>query len=475
MRRKVRSTIVLAFVIAAFLLLTSLTVDQSEVVGVVGGRGGGYDALPAWLRRNAAAADDDSALAAASDSCRRRVCRKGICFDNMLCRPAIPPFLTNFKNPCFYEATSDQAGGQSIFTNLLTMYMLADKTSPTAKSIERMWALRRERPTQLRCLPYFFIIGMEKCGTTDLYTRLTRHPKIAGTITKEIQWWTRRRFVVKWDGQVPRNLQSDAMKFKFMSNLTHVPFDHYYSFFDRPSDRIEAEATERNGTVYHDVITADSSANTMYWHDYAEIYGDVGRAGPDQTVAQHVAAVLPRARLIASLRDPTDRLYSSYLFFNGDVSAAKFHGKVVAGLKRFDACVAERSVRACAYDRQLKDAVDSSVNLMQGLYVVFLRDWLQAFPREQLLVIHFESYKANELAELNHVLSFLEVEQLAASGEETQRVLGGNIAYQGTKYGKAGAMWNSTRQLLDDFYSKYNEELASMLGDERFLWRPKKS
>jgi N-acetylgalactosamine 4-sulfate 6-O-sulfotransferase len=30
-----------------------------------------------------------------------------------------------------------------------------------------------------RCMPYFQIIGVSKCGTTDLYNRLKRHPDLA--------------------------------------------------------------------------------------------------------------------------------------------------------------------------------------------------------------------------------------------------------------------------------------------------------
>ena len=33
-----------------------------------------------------------------------------------------------------------------------------------------------------------------------------------------------------------------------------------------------------------------------------------------------------------------------------------------------------------------------------------------------------------------------------------------------------GDMLPSTRQILTDFYRQYNEELADMLGDKRYLW-----
>ena len=33
-----------------------------------------------------------------------------------------------------------------------------------------------------------------------------------------------------------------------------------------------------------------------------------------------------------------------------------------------------------------------------------------------------------------------------------------------------GDMWNETRKLLTEYYSSYNERLAKLLQDNRFLW-----
>lgn len=40
------------------------------------------------------------------------------------------------------------------------------------------------------CLPYVFLLGMPKCGTTDLYKKLRQHPDM-GSIRKEPHWLTR--------------------------------------------------------------------------------------------------------------------------------------------------------------------------------------------------------------------------------------------------------------------------------------------
>ena len=47
---------------------------------------------------------------------------------------------------------------------------------------------RRNNGTQLglACLPYFYLVGFPKCGTTDLYWRLGQHPDIVRSQFKEL-------------------------------------------------------------------------------------------------------------------------------------------------------------------------------------------------------------------------------------------------------------------------------------------------
>ena len=49
---------------------------------------------------------------------------------------------------------------------------------------------------QLKCLPYFFLIGIKKSGTTDLFVRLLHHPEVAvpGPFLKEARWFATYRF-----------------------------------------------------------------------------------------------------------------------------------------------------------------------------------------------------------------------------------------------------------------------------------------
>ena len=46
---------------------------------------------------------------------------------------------------------------------------------------------------ELRCLPSFFLIGIPKCGTTDVFNMLSLHPDFRFT-AKEQHWFAKRRF-----------------------------------------------------------------------------------------------------------------------------------------------------------------------------------------------------------------------------------------------------------------------------------------
>ena len=48
-------------------------------------------------------------------------------------------------------------------------------------------------PFRMRCLPYFYIIGPQKTGTTDLFGSLIAHPNIEAAYAKEPHWWSRSR------------------------------------------------------------------------------------------------------------------------------------------------------------------------------------------------------------------------------------------------------------------------------------------
>ena len=70
----------------------------------------------------------------------------------------VPPpdeFLKDYKSPCWQRSSPDHAD-------------------------------------RVQCLPYFYLAGMPKCGTTDIWAKTNSHNGVFGT-AKEPHWWTRSR------------------------------------------------------------------------------------------------------------------------------------------------------------------------------------------------------------------------------------------------------------------------------------------
>ncbi len=52
---------------------------------------------------------------------------------------------------------------------------------------------------RLRCLPYFYVIGMQKCGTSALTRLINYHlPEYARGLVKEFHFWEFKRFYGWW-------------------------------------------------------------------------------------------------------------------------------------------------------------------------------------------------------------------------------------------------------------------------------------
>lgn len=100
-------------------------------------------------------------------------------------------FLPNFKNPCWYEDLHEPNVYQF---NKYTVISRNIRTTMTELMKEWAYRIAKERPARrLRCLPYFLIIGQPKCGTTDVYRKIVKHPDVINPPIKELHWWSRNR------------------------------------------------------------------------------------------------------------------------------------------------------------------------------------------------------------------------------------------------------------------------------------------
>ncbi|XP_078617471.1 carbohydrate sulfotransferase 15-like [Branchiostoma floridae x Branchiostoma japonicum] len=376
-------------------------------------------------------------------------------------------FLPNNKNPCWFEKVHGTDVGSR----------WRERLSDNGTGDFRL---------TLRCLPYFYIIGMPKCGTSDLYYRITQHPDVVRARRKEPEWWTKGH---------------------------HQHFGEYLDYFGEAAWTIQfrKELTSSGQKISHDVITGEASTSTIFYNDnWREELWDTPNNEPPILIADLIRAVQPNAKFILTLRNPTERnptdrnptdsitwnafiitliditlnrsnmlslfrLYSDYLFWKFlyvKRSNEDFHARVILSLRIFRQCLRINSVRSCAYGvSETEDPTAGTVRLRRGLYEVFLRDWLSVFPRDQILVQRLEDHSKDPNTTMTRVLNFLDLGPVRKrAGKDA--IFGFHTKNSQKKhYDSSGQMLPETRFILNEFYRPYNERLAELLNNTDFLWQ----
>uniref|UniRef100_A0AAX7UXL7 Sulfotransferase n=1 Tax=Astatotilapia calliptera TaxID=8154 RepID=A0AAX7UXL7_ASTCA len=319
-------------------------------------------------------------------------------------------FLPGVKNPCWYEEYTGNITSDPYRTNLYGRYSRRFRTvfQHLRNTFHEHLLHHNRKLYRMRCLPYFYIIGQPKCGTTDLYDRLKLHPDVKFTTFKEPHWWTRKRF-------------------------------------------------------------GEASASTM-WDNNAWVYfyDNTTKGEPPFLIQDFIHALHPDARFIVMLRDPVERLYSDYLYFgSANKSAEDFHEKVSESLQLFEGCLTEFTMRSCVYNTTVNNAMP--VRLQVGLYIVYLMDWLTIFSRKQILVLRLEDHASNRKYTMHQVFEFLNLGPLTKEIEsEITRSPASNTRRPADK--NLGPMLPITKDILRDFYTPFNEKLAKVLQNDSFLW-----
>ena len=198
-----------------------------------------------------------------------------------------------------------------------------------------------------RRIPDFFIIGHHKSGTTALYEMLRRHPQIYMPALKE-----------------PRYFASDLRELFEPVRTGRLPhtLEEYLALFDG--------ATPGQ-------ITGEASPSYLR----------------STVAARKIAEVRPDARIIAILREPASFVRSLHLqLLQERVETERDLRKAVEGE------LIERGGRVV---RRYSDHVH---------YVEQLRRFQDVFGAEQMLVLIYDDFRADNRATLDTVLRFLHVD-----------------------------------------------------------------
>ena len=246
---------------------------------------------------------------------------------------------------------------------------------------------RTEGAPETGALPDFVIIGAPKCGTTFLYNLLTKHPHVEPAAFKEPHYF---------------------------DLLFEKGIEWYRGCFLPPRWK-DGRRT----------ITGEATPGYLY----------------DTHAAERMADVIPEARLIAMLRNPVDRTYSSYQFFQVR------HGQEKG---TFEETIA-------AYlDRPHGDNL-----LHRSIYVDHLLRWSSFFSDEQMLVLKSEDVFECPQEMLKRVLDFLDLPAWTPTDSDLQD--------KRNKGSYEQPMNPITKRQLEEYFEPHNQRLYEYLGED-FGW-----
>lgn len=387
-----------------------------------------------------------------------------------------PSFLPNMKNPCFWEdyKLNGDPYADSPYAPQIGKTIQYDPWGHTAyykKARDRFNAhlIRGEdgNTKRLRCLPYFYLISTPKSGTTTLWNQLSKHEEINMRIgIKENAWWNFMRNGLQGEHHWVYHLVPPLK--------SYIPNKEYLQSIDQFLDLFDNEAMNfydlSLSQSYVSNVTALAPINMLtapmdFWDILNPSLPPQGFDSPPNILhpAYIISKVQPGAKFVAILRNPTDRLYSDWEFFNKAHDREKFHGLVVAALNDFNKCLSLYTRRKCLYDWKL---IQRSLRLNRGTYAPFLKDLFEVFPRDQVLVLPFDYFTTEQFEATNKILDFLNITQITDSKKILKK------AYYDRWFIPAEdrIMLPETQNLLDEFYSPFNIELAELMDDQRFLF-----
>ena len=364
----------------------------------------------------------------------------------------IPPpadFVGHIKNPCWF------ANYDKEFSDL---HLNVEQRYAHVARKDYSYLLPKTSGTQtLHCLPYMYLLGYPKCGTTSLYEYFKMHPEFATMSSRGFGWiGTGTSGLVD---KYPRNAMS---VFRFIT------------YFYLASRQVELSSTGHH--VNNKIIADFSPANSWRQQGFEQHLGG-SMCDPPLLLRE----MQPDAKFVVLLREPIDRLYSAFWFYAGDeyqkeLTPEIFVKDVQTFFLRLKQCDKGQTMLKCLreaehFEHHFKDLRHSRVNkqLLTGFYYLYLLPWLQVFPRENFLFIRTEDMKKDTGKALQEIFQFLGMSPL--ENEALDSVAKKTRHNQTALHSSSDLLLSSsTKRQLRAYFRPFNEKLAELLNDDRFLW-----
>lgn len=265
------------------------------------------------------------------------------------------------------------------------------------KSTGRKKRIFRYATSMFRGLPNIIIIGAQKAGTTSLFRYLEQHPQIIGSQPKEVHF--------------------------FDNNFDLGPL-WYRSHFPYRSNQLLLEASP-------------------YYLCYPYC-------------AQRIYELVPNIKLIALLRNPTERAISHY-FHQVRVGAEK--------LPIFEAISNEEERIGASWEKILTnetytDRAHQRFSYKQrGMYLEQLERYWKYFDPKNFLILNSDRFFSDPEGTLTEIFNFLDVPPVVEKINFKRHTIGSN------KKEVPAEVYD----YLNEFFKPYNRKLYQHLGED-FGW-----
>lgn len=161
---------------------------------------------------------------------------------------------------------------------------------------------------------------------------------------------------------------------------------------------------------------------------------------------QRLYSPFPEVKLVVLLRNPVDRAISQFY------RLTELNWEV----RSFDRAISDEIARLAQNPAYIIGEEPGNY-LARGRYIEFIKNWLDFFPKEQLLILKSEDFYAGAATTVKQVLEFLDLPEYQLP------------EYQNANPGSYQPISDSVRDWLSDYFTPYSQELEEYLG-RRFNW-----
>jgi len=209
----------------------------------------------------------------------------------------------------------------------------------------------RSYTAKYRTLPDFYILGVQKGGTSTVFGNLLRHPNIKKPYLKELRY------------------------FLHASNPKAIEYRKFFPLESKDRDWKTGEATP--AYLYYPLV------------------------------AKRIKKITPNAKFIVLLRDPVQRAVSQYYHYKRNGISDLSFNELIKKEKEIFPIEPEKLERA---ENKLKRPYLRYSILRRGQYARQLKHWFKYFDKEQFLILKSEEVFTSPKSQYNKIFQFLNVD-----------------------------------------------------------------